>query len=217
MKKVIYLNMLIISLGIWSCGGNASKSDIVSQLEEVETIGLSNLEKEHRQEMVSYADSVNKGLREDTITGSARLEVNGQVGNTRITINHGSPGARGRVIWNGLVSYNQVWVSGSHWATAITFSDAVTVNGVNVPAGMHALFTIPGREEWTWIINEKYDQHLAEEYSEAEDLVRVTVTPMVLENTVQRLTYEVVDKGDKSGIVALSWDKIRIEMPFDVQ
>ncbi len=178
---------------------------------------MSTLDKEHRLEMVSYADSVNRGLLVDTVTGSARLEVEGQVGNTLVTINHGSPGVRGRVIWNGLVSYDQVWVSGSHWATAVTFSHDVTVNGVDIPAGIYALFTIPGREEWTWIINTNYDQHLAEEYTESEDLVRLNVKPIALENTVQRLNYEVMETGNRSGIIALSWDKIRIELPFQFE
>lgn len=211
------LTALIIALGIWSCGGNTSNSDTESQSMGVEKAELSKLEKEHLLEMVSYADSVNKGLREDTVIGSARLEVSGQVGNTTVTINHGSPGVRGRVIWNGLVSYDQVWVSGSHWATAVTFSDRVTVNGVDIPAGMYAIFTIPGREEWTWIINEHYDQHLAEEYTESKDLVRVSVKPISLDNSVQRLSYEVIETGGKSGIIALSWDKIRIELPIEVQ
>lgn len=215
MKRILIV--LIIALGIWSCAGSTSNSGNEGLSTEGETVDLSNLEKEHRVELVSYADSVNRGLREDTVTGSARLEVTGKVGNTTITINHGSPGVRGRVIWNGLVSYDQVWVSGSHWSTAITFSDAVRVNGVDIPAGMYALFTIPGREDWTWIVNKNYDQHLAEEYSQSEDLVRQTVKPTALDHTVQRLTYEVMEKGDKSGFIALSWDKIRLELPFEVE
>ncbi|WP_234364071.1 DUF2911 domain-containing protein [Lunatibacter salilacus] len=204
-------------MGIWSCGGNTSNSENETQSTDVQTAEMSTLDKEHRLEMVSYADSVNRGLLVDTVTGSARLEVEGQVGNTLVTINHGSPGVRGRVIWNGLVSYDQVWVSGSHWATAVTFSHDVTVNGVDIPAGIYALFTIPGREEWTWIINTNYDQHLAEEYTESEDLVRLNVKPIALENTVQRLNYEVMETGNRSGIIALSWDKIRIELPFQFE
>lgn len=126
------------------------------------TAEISEIEKEHLLIMAGYADSVNLGLVEDTIKGSARREAKGNLGDTEVTINYGSPGKRGRVIWNGLVSYDQVWVSGSHWATAVTFSKDVVIEGTDVPPGTYGFFTIPGRETWTLIINKHFDQHLAD-------------------------------------------------------
>ncbi|WP_209329050.1 DUF2911 domain-containing protein [Lunatimonas salinarum] len=211
------LVLLIVFSTVIACGGERMQTDTDEESATTPAEELSRLEKEHLTELVGYADSVNRGLREDTERGSARLEVHGRVGNTTVTINHGSPGVRGRVIWNGLVSYDQVWVSGSHWATAVTFSNDVVVNGADIPAGTYAFFTIPGREKWELIINERYDQHLAEEYSQSEDLVRVTVEPIPLEDTMQRLNYAVEERGPKHGVIALSWDKIRVEMPFEVK
>jgi hypothetical protein len=193
----------------WSCGESNKKDDGKSGLPE-----MSNLEKEHLLEKEAYADSVNMGLMEDTFKGSARRETKGKIGSAQITVNYGSPGMRGRVIWNGLVSYDQVWVSGSHWATAVTFSEDVTVNGTEVSAGTYGFFTIPGRESWTLIINKIYDQHLADDYEESEDVVRLTVSPIELENPVQRLTYEVDAISDTEGSISLSWDKVKVSMPF---
>jgi hypothetical protein len=201
------LRNICFSIGIgfliWSCGGTEKQGE-----------QLSNLEKEHTLVRVAYADSVNAGLLEDTFKGSARREAKGTIGNTKVSINYGSPGMRGRVIWNGLVSYDQVWVSGSHWATAVTFSEDVTVNGTEVSAGTYGFFTIPGRESWTLIINKIYDQHLADDYEESEDVVRLTVSPIELENPVQRLTYEVDAISDTEGSISLSWDKVKVSMPF---
>lgn len=213
MKRYTVLAIALVVGVLFSCGSGSNKEEHT----EAESSQLSNLEKEHLPELVGYADSVNRGLREDIERGSARLEISGKVGDATVTINHGSPGVRGRVIWNGLVSYDQVWVSGSHWATAITFSDDVKVAETVIPAGMYAFFTIPGRESWTLIINKHYDQHLAEEYTEADDVVRITVTPEYLDEMVQRLKYRVVEVGDKKGLIAMSWEKIRVEMPFEVQ
>lgn len=175
---------------------------------------MSNLEKEHLPVRAGYADSVNQGLLEDTIKGSSRREAKGNIGDTDVTVNYGSPGVRGRVIWNGLVSYDQVWVSGSHWATAVTFSKDVVVAGTEVPAGMYGFFTIPGKDTWTLILNKKFDMHLADDYDEANDVVRLIVTPETLENTVQRLTYEIASDSDSSGSIAMSWDQIRVRMPL---
>ncbi|EON77895.1 hypothetical protein ADIS_1608 [Lunatimonas lonarensis] len=217
----ILRNRIFVVLAVFfvvsACGTDKTMSTDTSQGQASGELTLSQLEKEHVTELVAYADSVNRGLREDTERGSARLEISGTVGNTKVTVNHGSPGVRGRVIWNGLVSYDQVWVSGSHWATAVTFSDAVVVAGTEIPAGMYAFFTIPGREQWTLIINERFDQHLAEEYSESEDLVRINVDPILLDQTVQRLTYQVEARGPKQGVLAMSWEKIRVELPFETR
>jgi hypothetical protein len=209
--KFIKSAILIAVLGmVMSCGQNNQSSETTSEPTEE----LTNLEKEHLLNKASYADSVNQGLVDDTIKGSARREAKGKIENTEITINYGSPGTRGRVIWNGLVSYDQVWVSGSHWATAVTFSQDVLVEGTIVPAGMYGFFTIPGKEEWTLILNKNFDQHLADAYEESEDLVRVNVKPEELENTVQRLTYDIESTSDSTGIISMSWDKIKVKMPI---
>lgn len=211
MKKLLIGALSVLLVSTFACNNQETK-----EVESAEAQELSVLEQEHLLEKVAYADSVNAGLIEDTFKGSARREAKATIADTEITINYGSPGMRGRVIWNGLVSYDQVWVSGSHWATAVTFSEAVVINGVEVPAGMYGFFTIPGREEWTLILNKHYDQHLADEYDEADDVVRVTVTPEELESPVQRLTYEVIMAGEREAEIALSWDTIKVKMPVSI-
>lgn len=207
------LKNLILSIlaGTFLVSCNTEKSVQTQDLRSVE--GISQLEQEHTLEKESYADSVNAGLVEDTFKGSARREAKGSIGNADITVNYGSPGKRGRVIWNGLVSYDQVWVSGSHWATAIDFSEDVMIGDTEVTAGMYGFFTIPGREEWTLILNKVYDQHLADDYEEEEDVVRITVTPEELEEEVQRLTYTVETESGNHGSISLSWDKVKVSLP----
>ncbi len=203
-----------------SNGGNETQdSDItVTEVPATDNAGQARIEEEHQFYMSAYADSVNKGLVEtDTFKGSARRETKANIGGTTVRVNYGSPGVRGRVIWNGLVSYDQVWVTGSHWATAVEFSKDITVNGTNVPAGTYAFFTIPGREEWVLILNRVYDQHLADSYTTDEDVVRISVKPETLPDVVQRLTYEVAGTGEKQGAISMFWEKIRVTMPFTVQ
>lgn len=213
MKK-IFITLFSVTL-LLSCGGE--NKEVTKVTLKADTEQLSNLEKEHTLEKTAYADSVNAGLVEDTFKGSARREARGAFGDATVTINYGSPGKRGRVIWNGLVSYDQVWVSGSHWATAVTFSEDVVINEVEVSAGMYGFFTFPGREEWTLIINKHYDQHLADEYDEADDMVRISVKPIDLDYEVQRLNYEVEKVSDTEGAISLSWDQVKVSMPFGIK
>ena len=132
------------------------------------------------------------------------------VGENHVHIEYHSPSKRGRQIFGGLVAYGEVWVTGAHNATSIRFSKDVEIGGVKITEGKYALFTIPGKKEWTVIINKNWDQHLADEYDEAEDMVRFTVTPEALEKSVESLTYEVIPEGNDTGTVAISWDDVRI-------
>jgi len=185
---------------------------------ESDTTELTRLEEEHQLFRAEYADSVNQGLiEEDKFTGSARRESKELIGAAEVAVNYGSPGKRGRVLWNGLVSYDQVWVSGSHWATAVSFTKDVMVSGTEVKAGTYAFFTIPGREKWTLILNENFDQHLAEDYDKNFDAVRVSVMAQELPNVVERLTYDVEKTGLGEGAISLKWDQVKVSMPFTVK
>jgi hypothetical protein len=152
----------------------------------------------------------------DTIKGSIPSEAAGKIGSAHIRILYTSPAVRGRVIWGKLVPFNKVWVSGAHQATSIETDREITIGGTNIPAGKYALFTIPAPGEWTVIINKNWQQHQADKYSQSEDLLRVTVKPQTVQKNQERLRYEIVPKGDNTGSLVMSWEKMRIEVPVEV-
>lgn len=139
---------------------------------------------------------------------SPRKEMKGTIGSMEIIVNYGSPSARGREIWGGLVTYGEVWRSGANEATAITFPVDVLVQGQELKAGKYGLFTIPTAEQWTVIFNTVSDQWGAYEYDETKDALRVNVVPEKDENA-EELDY--VIRGNK---VVLRWDKLAV--PFEV-
>lgn len=163
-----------------------------------------------------YADAVNAGkIPKDTLKTSARREAMAQVGSLNVKINYGSPGVRGRAIWNGLVGYDQVWVTGAHTATKVEFDKDVVIGDSLIKAGAYGFFTIPNEAEWTLILNKNYDQHLADDYTEKDDFVRIKVKPSTNALT-QRLTYAVEKKSDTEGAIAVTWDKLKVAMPFKI-
>lgn len=172
-------------------------------------------EHEHQDSSLNYADSVNAGsIPVDTLKRSPIRVAMANVGNNHVHIRYGSPGVRGRILWGGLVAYDQVWVTGAHQATAIYFSKDVIIGEKKIRAGKYAFFTIPGKETWTLIINKNWNQHLADKYSQADDLVRVIVTPKAIDKPVQRLTYSIESKSATEGAVLVQWEKIKIVLPF---
>jgi hypothetical protein len=70
-----------------------------------------------------------------------------------IKINYHSHGVRKRIIWGGLVPYDEVWVTGAHDATTLEVSKSLVVNWKEIPAGKYAFFTILGKKEWIIVIN----------------------------------------------------------------
>lgn len=126
----------------------------------------------------TYADSVNTGIiTADTLKGSVHRITMANIGAVHVHIDYSSPGVKGRIIWGGLVPYDQVWVAGAHKATSVDFSGDVVIGDKPVAKGKYAIFAIPGKENWTIILNKKWDQHLTDEYSDKEDVLRLQVKP----------------------------------------
>ncbi len=190
MKKFIYT--LAVGLLIASCQNKKSANDGHEQ---------------HQPEAASTEQS-------DNSKKSIPQEAHGNVGEVHVSINYHSPAVRERVIWGGLVPYSEVWVAGAHSATSIEFSKAIEVEGTTIPKGKYAFFTIPGQEGWTLILNKNWEQHLADDYDQAEDVIRIEVTPETEMPLSERLTYAIEDKGDGLGSIRMSWEKLSVSLPF---
>ena len=163
-------------------------------------------------------DSMSSPLEQtDTLKKSVPKEAHAQIGNAHIMIKYHAPAVRGRTIWGGLVSYEDVWVTGAHRATTFEIDNSIIVDEKEIPAGKYALFTIPGKDKWKIILNSNWEQHLADEYDEKEDVIRLDVTPQQLPNVQERLHYEIIPDGQSKGLVTMAWEKVKISMPFQIK
>jgi hypothetical protein len=144
---------------------------------------------------------------------SPRLTADGTIGSAKISIDYSSPSVRGRTIWGGLVGYGTVWVTGGHNATTVEFSKDVKIGDRTVKAGIYALFTIPGTTDWTIILNTNYDQHLADDYDEKLDVVRIKATPKPLDAVQEALRYDVQETSKNEGLISVRWEKLVVSLP----
>jgi hypothetical protein len=153
----------------------------------------------------------------DTVKKSLPKEEHAMVGNAHITIKYTAPAVRNRTIWGGLVAYDQVWVTGAHRATSFEIDKDFEVNGKMILAGKYALFTIPGKEKWIFIINKKWDQHLADEYDEKEDVARVELKPEATDPIQERLNFAVNADDDTHARIVFAWEKIQVALPITIK
>lgn len=164
----------------------------------------------HSASGLGYADSVNAGLiKEDKMKGSPVRMSMANIGASHVHVTYGSPGVKGRVIWGGLISYDQVWCAGAHNATWISFSEPVTVNGKKLNAGKYGFFIIPkAKGPWTIIFNSDAEMHLADEYDSAKDVLRLDVSPEKdAVASLPRLTFTVKETSKQSGFIEFAWEK----------
>jgi tetratricopeptide (TPR) repeat protein len=145
---------------------------------------------------------------------SPHAVVSQTVGLTDVTVDYHRPSVNGRTIWGGLVPYGAVWRAGANDNTTITFSQPVRVEGQELAAGTYGLHMIPGEGEWVIAFSDNSTSWGSFSYDEAEDALRVTVTPQSAPFEEQ-LRYEVSDVDRDSATVSLYWEKLRV--PFRVE
>lgn len=139
------------------------------------------------------------------------------IGDTHIRIDYSSPGVRGRIIFGGLLAYDQVWQAGAHRATWIETNRDLSIDGKILSAGKYGVFTIPSKKEWTIIFNSNWDQHGKDDYDEKEDVIRFKVTPSLSDSITEHLIYKIEKVTDSSGAISLEWEKVAIKFPFQIQ
>lgn len=153
----------------------------------------------------------NPNAKKDTTKKSIRSAAVGKIGTANVRINYYSPAVRGRIIWGGVVPLDEVWVTGAHSATNIEISKAFRIGNKTIPAGTYAIFTIPSKTTWTFILNKNHNQHLADDYDAKDDIIRLQVKPVALVKSLERLQYFV---GNNK--ISVGWDRVKIDVPVTI-
>ena len=138
------------------------------------------------------------------------------INGAHIHIDYSSPSVRNRIIFGGLLAFDEVWQSGAHNATWIETDYDLKINDKLLKMGKYGFFTIPSKDEWIIIFNSNWDQHGKDEYDEKDDVLRFAVTPETLEENVERLRYEVNEIGDGIGEISLLWEKTKVSFQFKI-
>lgn len=143
----------------------------------------------------------------------ARLET--RVGLTNVAVEYSRPGLKGRgeAIFGTLIPYGEVWRTGANESTKITFSDDVEISGQELKAGSYALYTIPGRNEWTVIFSNNLGNWGSSGYKQEEDALRVTVAPITIPYPKETFTIDFSNYTSNGAKLHISWDNTLISVP----
>ena len=141
---------------------------------------------------------------------SQHATITQRVGLTDVSIDYSRPDVRGREIFGGLVPYGKVWRTGANQPTRIKFSDAVKIEGKDVPKGEYAFYTIPNKDEWTIILSKNLKLWGAYGYQPDADELRVTVKPTALADPVESFNIGFDNLKDDGATISLTWEKTRV-------
>jgi hypothetical protein len=135
-----------------------------------------------------------------------------------ISVNYYRPNTNGRKIFNGMEPYGIVWRTGANNATIVKFTDTVKVEGNTIAPGTYSLFSIPGADEWTIIINKNASQWGAYAYDAKQDLLRFKVKPYQLDKKVETLTIQFANVHQQDCLLQILWENtgVNIRLHTDV-
>lgn len=135
-----------------------------------------------------------------------------------ITVEYGRPYLKGRKAVGGdLVPYGKVWRTGADEATTLTTTGDLDINGLNVPAGTYAMFTIPSPDGWKLILSKNAKQWGAFSYKETEDLGRTDMKVTKLSSPVEQFTIKLEPAGGNKATMKMSWENTEASVPITVK
>lgn len=158
---------------------------------------------------------------------SPNATVSQTIGTTEVTVTYGRPGIKDRSYFgegSELAPINQVWRTGANEATTITFSDDVKVGGEMVEAGTYTLFTIPGKDSWTIILNNQLKREDgtpawgAYGYDETQDAVRVPTTTIDKEAPMMEwfgISFDTL--SETKAHLNLHWGTTKVAVPITTE
>ncbi len=164
-------------------------------------------------------------------TPSPMAKVSQTIGISTVTVKYSRPSVRDRQVWGQLVPYgwnvqgfgngnSAPWRAGANENTLITFSDAVTFAGKEVPAGTYALFFVINEDNSGEVILSKDTQSWGSYFYEpAQDQMRGEITVRDLDYHVERLTFDFINLDKNTAELVLNWEKkqfpVKVEFAVD--
>ena len=161
------------------------------------------------------------------VAASLKAGVMQRIGaDTDVTLTYSRPGVKGRKIWGGLVPYGMnpadkyskgkpyPWRAGANENTTIEFSKDVLIEGNKLPAGKYGIHMIPSEKDWVVIFSKNNSAWGSFTYDQAQDALRVTVTPVKAPFT-EWLTFGFDNLAGTSAVAYLQWAELRV--PFKIQ
>jgi hypothetical protein len=145
---------------------------------------------------------------------STLVELNG----VQAKVCYGRPSIREREIFGGLVPYDTLWRTGANEPTIIHIPARAEIAGMEVEPGSYSIYSVPGRSEWSIIVNRSTSQWGIEtQYSDAiraQEVGRASVPAEAVDSPIELFTIRSEDAGPGAANIVLEWERTRVRIPI---
>ena len=139
------------------------------------------------------------------------------VGLTNVEIVYSRPSAKGRDVFNNLVTFGKLWRTGANENTTISFSDDVVIDGKTLAKGKYALYTTPKADNWEIIFYTATDNWgNPETWDESKVALRTKAKPEMVDKYVESFTIGINNLDNNFAHLELSWEKTFVAIKFEV-
>lgn len=144
---------------------------------------------------------------------SPRATVEQQFSMSKITVDYGRPGVKGRKVFGDLVPYGKVWRAGANSSTKIEFRQSINFGGVVVPAGKYGLYILPNEKDWKIILNSD-SQSWGTAYDASKDLYSVVVPVQKMADRQEFFEIALQPLDDNAIDLVFKWDNVKAVVPM---
>lgn len=143
----------------------------------------------------------------------ASYPASGRVSDKKVKVVYSRPQLKGRSLAD-LAPVGKVWRTGANEATEIVFYQDTKVGDQEIKAGTYSLFTIPGENEWTLIINKNLNQWGAYSYDEAADVARIKAKATEGGDSLEAFSIA-FKEADNGADMVMGWGNNRVTVPLE--
>lgn len=124
------------------------------------------------------------------------------------------PSKNDREIFGKLVPYDQVWRTGANEATEIAFYKDVMINNKLIKAGSYSIYTIPGENQWSFILNTETTQS-GTEHNPEKDILKCEMDIIPSPQEIESFSISFMEQKN-GAILFLGWDGTIASLEFKI-
>lgn len=142
------------------------------------------------------------------------IKLNGKAKEIPIArVIYSRPQKNNRIIFDGIIKYNEMWRLGANEATEIEFFKPVKINNKAISKGRYTLYCIPNLESWTIIINKDNFSWGNYSYNIKNDVLRIDIPLEKSENVIEAFTMYFNETKTGANLIFM-WDNIKASLPI---
>ena len=144
---------------------------------------------------------------------SPRVVSTYEIGLGEVVVSYGQPSQRGRKLYGtgGVIPYSTLWRTGANAATKLTFSENVTIEGIELLKGEYAVLSEIDADKWTVMLY-NYTKSSWSAYVSETPKLKVSLPHTVMHDNAESLNIGVSHVNLDRGKLYIQWGKRKVEM-----